>query len=200
MGGEPRASCDQEESGSGWRMEGQRGRVGHFEQRSRNHHVFVSSTTTVTGLVTLLIQSTYCTLKKKQGFKSESQTPHDTCMQLPKKRLHTKYRSGGSFGIRNTLSRHISTLHSRLITNNMEFLCFWRNKLYFYQNIVGAKSVHQSELTDSAVHWKLRPGSCTVCATGEKLFGLQTSLLTLCLICRNGNVGFWDKEVWIRGL
>lgn len=52
------------------------------------------------GFDTLLIQSTYCTFKikqnktktekkrkNKQGFKSESQTPPDACMQLPRKGL-----------------------------------------------------------------------------------------------------------------
>lgn len=61
---------------------------------------------------------------------------------------------------------------------------------------MGARSVHQL-LFDSAV--LIRPGSHTVHVTGEMLFGLQTSLLKVFFICRNGNVGFWDKDVWIRG-
>lgn len=34
---------------------------------------------------------------------------------------------------------------------------------------------------------------------GERLFGLQMSLLIVCFICRNGHAGFWDKKkglVW----
>lgn len=75
-------------------------------------------------------------------------------------------------------------------------LCFWRNKLYFAKT-EGWGLTHWLCSTDStgrfvlAVTWSMWQG--------KMLFGLQTSLLTLCFICRNGNVGFWDKEVWIRG-
>lgn len=48
-------------------------------------------------------------------------------------------------------------------------------------------------------HLGVHLGSCAVDVTGQVLFGLQTSLLTLHFKCRNGDMGFWDDEVWIRG-
>lgn len=49
------------------------------------------------------------------------------------------------------------------------------------------------------LHWKVHSSSSIVLVTGERLFGLQMSLLTVCFICRNGHAGFWDKKkglVW----
>lgn len=149
----PRASCGQEESGSGWRREGPRGRVGHFEQRSRNNRVFVSSTTTF-NRACYTSYSKYI-LHVKKNSKVSSLNPKHLMIHAcscPRKGLIPNTGKGTVFGIRNTLWRHISTLFSRLMTNNMEFLCFWRNKLNFYQNIVGG-----SKCSPVWAHWFCSP-------------------------------------------
>lgn len=120
------------------------------------------------------------------------------CMHAAaEKRLNTKCRSEHRFGIRGTLCRHISTLHSSL--NNKPngihlFLEKINNVFFVYIKIkVGARgrrrrggwrSVRQSELTDAAVLTLVEGASWQLSwqeTKNKKLSGLQTSLLALLL-------------------